>query len=95
MANRPGARSREARERWQRCLTRQVASGLSQKAFCEREGLNASEFSRWKRRLRGETPAESGPASWLELAPPRSEALGSWDIELDLGNGVCLRLRQS
>ena len=92
-------RVRLGRDRWQQLLAEQAKSGLSQRAFCEREGLRVATFANWKRRL--SSGAESvgnlgkGEVSWLELTPAVSRApADNWDIELDLGNGMCLRLRR-
>lgn len=38
-------------EKWQALLSKQASSGLSKKAFCEREGINAATFYYWQRRL--------------------------------------------
>ena len=57
-----------------------------------------SSFRNWKRRLAdAQAPPEHVDADWLELPVGLTQAGtagGSWDIELDLGNGLCLRLRQ-
>ena len=92
-------RVRLGRERWQELLTEQAESGLSQRAFCEREGLRPATFAQWKRRVRegAESPSggKSQEASWLELSSAGSRApAGDWEIELDLGNGMRLRLRR-
>lgn len=46
---------------WREVLKRQVASGLSIRAFCRREELTESAFFSWRRtiRERGEGHAES------------------------------------
>jgi hypothetical protein len=84
----PG-RVRRSRDEWQQLVDEQAASGKTQTAFCAQRGINVGSFSHWKRRL-----AEESPAPWIELGSlPTSPAAG-WDIELDLGEGVCLRLRR-
>ena len=87
---------RRSGEDWKRLIAEQQQSGLSQEAFCRERGLALSTFCNRKRRLAETTPAShSAQSDWLELpvglTPPISV---NWDIELDLGNGVCLRLRQ-
>ncbi len=36
---------------WRKAIERQQASGLSQIAFCAKEGLNPNNFSWWKREI--------------------------------------------
>ena len=49
------------REKWASILEEQAHSGLSKKAFCINEGLNAATFYYWQRRLREvEDEADSG-----------------------------------
>lgn len=93
-ASRP--RQRRSREEWQQLVTEQHQSGLGQKAFCEKRGLVLSTFNYWKRRLGDAVDSEpSSEGDWLELPVGISRGASSgWDIELDLGGGVCLRLRQ-
>ena len=87
---------RRGREAWRQLIAEQQQSGLSQQAFCQEKGLVVTTFHHWKRRLAESQPVSpSNEADWLELPPPMDQATGvNWDIELDLGNGLCLRLRQ-
>lgn len=92
---------------WQAILERQAVSGLSQEAFCSSEGIALSTFARWKSRLAGalaaREPDRSPPSElFAKLAlpaearscGPASPAERGWDIELELGAGVCLRIRR-
>jgi len=45
-------------QKWQALLSEQASSGLSKKAFCEREGINAATFYYWQRRLGEHVPDE-------------------------------------
>ena len=45
-------------QKWQALLSEQASSGLSKKAFCEREGINAATFYYWQRRLAELVPDE-------------------------------------
>ncbi len=96
---------RRSAAEWRQLIEAQAASGLSRRAFCERHGLAVSTFGYWKRKLRQAGPAleaegqgQASAPGWLEvtglLEAAASPATGRWQIELDLGHGLCLRLRQ-
>lgn len=89
---------RRSAGQWQELIAEQADSGLSQRAFCKHKRLSLSTFSLWKRRLAGSEPKQSGesqdPSPWIDLGNLGSGESG-WEIELDLGGGVCLRLRRS
>ena len=91
-------RPRRTAEQWRSLIAEQADSGLSQAAFCKRKRLSLSTFSLWKRRLSepGELAVRQNEdqATWIDLGQLASSRTG-WDIELDLGDGVCLRLRRS
>jgi hypothetical protein len=92
-------RIRRSPEQWQELIDEQARSGLSQADFCEREQLALSTFTNWKRRLSGRIGSTgsdeqaSAPSPWIELGAVAGSTPG-WDIELDLGDGICLRLRR-
>ena len=91
---------RRSRSQWQQLISSYQTSGLSRKDFCQREGIALSTFDYWKRKLRAQTAlpdpvAQSVSLSdWIELSKPVTEQATTWQIELDLGNGLCLRLTQ-
>ncbi len=93
---------RRSRIEWQELIDEQAASGLSQKVFCAQREIPLATFGYWKRKLRFESPAtptgsstDTVPlADWIELPTQGSATEGGWQIELELGNGLCLRLRQ-
>ena len=95
--------SRYPAEQWQAWIDEQSRSGLSQQVFCEQKGLSKSSFQHWKRRLASGTsvtPPSSATASPLfaPVSMPATDEAGDqargWEIELDLGDGVCLRFRR-
>ncbi len=94
--------TRHSKAQWQQLISNQQASGLTQKVFCQQEELSITSFSKWRRKLKAETGSAlpvskiaPPPAdAWIEL-PAELPATPSWHIELDLGNGVCLRLNQT
>ena len=106
--NRPGGTRRRARRtaaQWRKVVERFDRSGQTRGKFCAANGLALSTFDLWRRKL-GETQApadEAHPESlFVELtnatepAGSRTAAgTGAWDVELELGAGVVLRLRQA
>jgi hypothetical protein len=93
-----GRRVRRSRAQWGDLLERFATSGQSREEFCREQGLTVSSFDRWRRAL-GKTAAGgravTGAPLFLEVTSPASGAAGSWDVELELGRGVFLRLRQA
>ena len=83
-------RVRRSRDEWQGLIDEQAASGQTQTAFCTQRGISVSSFGHWKRRLAEER--ETPP--WIELGSLPAASSSSWDIALDLGDGLCLRLRR-
>jgi hypothetical protein len=93
MTETPRRHIRRSRNNWQQLIDEQVRSGLSQRAFCAARALSVKSFQHWKRQLAA--PVAALPAAWLDLgALPERPAAVAWDVELDLGAGVCLRLRR-
>jgi hypothetical protein len=98
--NKPGRRS--ARE-WRVLMRAFARSGETRTQFCARHAVALSTFDWWRSRLRREsTPrAVSDPAPadalFVELAPvaePVAADAARWDVELEFGGGVFLRLRR-
>lgn len=83
-------RIRRSKSEWQQLIAEQAQSGLSQIAFCQAKGLGLASFQNWKRRLAVPVVEET----WLDLGQLGERAAVGWDIELDLGDGLCLRLRR-
>ena len=84
---------------WREIVSRQSESGLSVRAFCEREGIKTASLYGWRSRLQQDAQGQSAP----EPAPKKPAAdfidLGSltssrsrFEVRLDLGGGVLLHL---
>ncbi len=91
--------TRRSRAEWQRIIEAFAASGLTQAAFCRREGLALSTFQYWKRRLAaggpGTRPGSEAPAepAVIDLGALEDRPAG-WEVEIALGDGVSLTLRR-
>lgn len=88
-------RPRRSRDEWQRLVAKQAASGQTQVIFCADHGISVASLQNWKRRLAvpAATPTPT-PTPWFELGTLADAKSTTWDIELELGDGLCLRLRR-
>jgi len=86
-----GRRVRRDRVQWQRLIEEQGASGLTQQAFCTRRRVAYATFCTWKRRLRDDVSAQ--PPGFVEVGLDEAPMSG-WDVELELGDGIVLRVRR-
>lgn len=96
-------RIRRSAQEWEKILARSERGGQSYREFCEREGLALSTFQWWRRKMSamgGERERHDG-AWFVELAEDgadREEFVADplgWDVELELGGGMVLRLRRA
>ena len=88
---------RRTPEQWQQLIEQQAASGLTQKAFCHQHDIRPATFGYWKRKLSAASSVDQGnESSWFDLSAltVSGEPSNPWKIELDVGNGVVLRLSQ-
>lgn len=90
----PVRRSRRNADQWRELLDRFDRSGQTREQFCTAHDLGLSTFGRWRKRLCRQLPMGSSDALFVELAQdvPASQ---SWDVELQLGAGMYLRLRRA
>ncbi len=93
-------RIRRSEDEWRELFVRFERSGQSREQFCADQGLAVSTFSRWRQRMRvqGHEDAKlSSEAVFVELSSTDAPdaVASSWDVELQLGKGMFLRLRQS
>ena len=95
----PARRIRRSQEQWSELLDRFERSGQTQEQFCTGHDLGLSTFSRWRKRLRQKKaipPKRSADALFVELAQDTlAPPVQSWDVELQLGAGIVLRLRRA
>jgi len=92
-------RIRRGQDEWLDIITRFEQSDQTRNQFCIENNLGLSTFSRWRHQLRragASTSPSNNEASFIELEPPAASNLSqAWDVELELGAGVVLRLRRS
>jgi hypothetical protein len=90
--------------KWSKVIAAQEASGLSASAFCAKRGIGLWSFYRWRSRLRkasqGCVAMSTVPASFIEVSPSVSTEMGSsretsWQVVLELGDGMRLTFRRS
>ena len=82
-------RTRRSAAEWRQIIGRHEASGQTVEEFCVAEGVSATAFWRWRRRLSEHNGAGTG-GLFVELGASPA----TWDVELELGAGVVLRLRR-
>ena len=95
-------RARRSRTQWQSLIERAAQSPRSIETFCRAEDVSTASFYRWRRRLGAAPPGRAvaedtaEDSTFLELGVLGGEAAGPapWDIELELGAGMVLRLRR-
>ena len=90
------AKSRYSQDEWSQLMSEYESSELTQRQFCERHQLAYSTFCYWRKRLsagavRTELSATSESLLELPLLPKRGQS--DWRLELELGQGVVLRLK--
>ena len=98
-------RARRSAAQWRKLIERFDRSGQTRGSFCAANGLALSTFDLWRRKL-GQTqaaaPEEHRESLFVELTNATesagsrtSQGTGAWEVELELGVGVVLRLRRA
>lgn len=104
-----GARKHRGESEWRRLIAEQQRSGLSQREFCEREGLCAQSLTNWRRRIGAASsplPAsrssavavqhDSPSAAFVEIGTALSRPLDvGVKVRLELGAGIVLELSRA
>ena len=88
-------RINRSKEQWQTLVHQYETSGLTQQAFCKQHGIAVSGLNKWRKRF-----SNSVQADFVDITHQLSEA-GSqsdaqpdrrWQVELQLGQGLVLRI---
>ena len=97
--SKPAAKRRRTRAEWQALLSEYDSSGLSQAAFCKNHRIATASLHNWRKKL----AAQDGSTDFIDittqlsttqtLVPSEPESTAPWQVELELGRGLVLRLR--
>ena len=80
---------------WQKLIQQHATSGLSVRAFCKQHHIGDQSFYCWRKRL-ATLPIESPAINPVDITSiVTTEPSPRWHIELDLGDGIKLNLRQA
>ncbi len=95
----PQRRTRRSADQWRQLMAGYDSSGLTQLEYCARHDIAPGSFAKWRKRLKDDDGFQGQSlteALFTALPlPDRLPAVPCWDIELDLGLGMTLRLRRS
>ena len=92
--------TRRSRAQWRSIIAEWERSGLSQRAFCAESGIRYSSFIHQRHALRqADQEAATVAPTFVEVPLPQDSApqearSDSWELELELGAGVVVRLRR-
>ncbi len=89
---RPHVKIRRSRPEWQQIVTDFEESGLSAQEFCNHRQIAYSSFGKWRSLLQKGHRKPAQPTAFLEVTP-LDPPVSHWDVELELGPGMYLRLR--
>jgi hypothetical protein len=93
---------RRTQSEWQSLVKDQAGSGLSAKAFCADQGIGVASFYQWRKRLTtdGVHALPDEPFPFVDVSALASQVsqqetgAPAWLVELELGNGLVLRLNR-
>ena len=81
------------RAEWEQLMAGYEAGSLTQREFCAQHGLVYSSFCYWRKQLRITEAVDDNAPAPIELPSLASGEVPTWRVELDLGQGVVLRMR--
>ncbi|HIE87803.1 MAG: IS66 family insertion sequence element accessory protein TnpB [bacterium] len=80
---------------WKKLIEQHATSGLSVRAFCKQHQVGDGSFYLWRKRL-AVPPVDTPAINLVDITGIVStEPSARWHIELDLGDGIKLNLRQA
>lgn len=93
MSQNPPSKKRLSRADWERLMVEYEASALTQREFCAQRELTYSSFGYWRKRLHQVAPSPAQSAPLFELPAFPLGGGHEWRVELELGQGVIVRLK--
>jgi len=97
----PGAK--RSTSEWRALVKAYHKRNCTQREFCSAHGVAVSTLDWWRRKLERASAKQDSPSvaqrpiaplEFIDITPPRIES-PAWEVELELGQGVVLRLRRS
>ena len=92
---------RRSRAQWEELVELQLSSGLSAPKFCEKAGVSYQSFMSWRKKFATREVNSNDSPKFIELTTPdniaeseHSTSSSQWQVELDLGHGIQLRIAQ-
>jgi hypothetical protein len=94
--SRPAVVRRSAAQ-WKALVDSHRKSGLTQTAFCAREGISAMSLSSWRKRLsaKPEETSDMASPSFVEITPPLKAIEQALTLRLELGAGIVLTVTRA
>ncbi len=95
----PRARVMRTQRQWKALLEEFNDSGLTRSAFCKKHRIATSSLYRWQQLFAEQTGGATDfidvtqPLSSTAPPPPAHARDNDWQVELELGAGIVLRLR--
>ena len=97
----PASAKRRSGREWHALVKAYRKRSCTRDAFCRRHGVAVSTLDWWRRKLDGKASTAgvreilpSAGFDFIDLTPSSADR-PRWDIELDLGTGLVLRLRRT
>ena len=87
-------RRRRTANEWEKLVSRFEQGVQTRRDFCLSQGVSVSTFNLWRRKLRGNT-AQHDESMFVEVSQAEPTGVSWWDVELELGGGVILRVRSA
>ena len=86
-------RTRRTADEWRELLAEQSRSGLTQSAFCSQRAMNVSTFSKARQRFSGAGSASRRLAPDFVAVATTAHDAGAWELELEVGQRIVIRLK--
>ncbi len=90
-------RTNRSKAQWEQLVQEYQESELSQSAFCKAHEIPCSSFLKWRKYFTAQTSRDfveiTEPLNRTPLQKTTTEQPNHWQVELELGAGVILRVR--